>query len=208
MTTDDGSIRRPKYPDPAAGLIWESDLEYYDGPLLSVYRNQKNEPFLDIWVDFDPDNGETRLLFRTTEVRLDAYCNNKITFLQLLMYCEDGFVWISRWKEMGTRIESELVQARHIPEHLLPGDVLRHPRDAESENDVAAITKHPEGRAYTPEQKRKVIEDVLEVWLEKPELRLGQLIANAISEPGKDKAQIFSSIFNVEDDVLVQKLQK
>jgi len=51
----------------------------------------------------------------------------------------------------------------------------------------------PEGRAVTPEQKRKAMERVLAAWLLVPELRLGQFIENATGNP-----------FYVEDDALAE----
>jgi hypothetical protein len=36
-----------------------------------------------------------------------------------------------------------------------------------------------EGRAYTDEQKRKILDRIYEGWIRYPELRLGQLLVNA-----------------------------
>jgi hypothetical protein len=55
-------------------------------------------------------------------------------------------------------------------------------------------------RALTPEQKKQVLDDVLEVWLKKPELRLGQLIFNAISSR--------KNIYYVEDLDIVEHLKE
>jgi hypothetical protein len=57
---------------------------------------------------------------------------------------------------------------------------------------------HPKGRAVTSGEKRAVIERIYAAWVEAPEQRLGQLIANAIRD---------SSFFNVEDRELAQHVE-
>jgi hypothetical protein len=52
-------------------------------------------------------------------------------------------------------------------------------------------------RAHTPEQKWEVIERLYTLWLEHPEYRLGQLIANIYKDP-----------YNVEDFDLIATLER
>ena len=52
-------------------------------------------------------------------------------------------------------------------------------------------------RAHTPEQKLEVIERLYALWLEQPDLRLGQLIANVYKDP-----------YNVEDFDLIETLER
>lgn len=54
-----------------------------------------------------------------------------------------------------------------------------------------------EGRAYTPEEKRAIVERLLALWIEYPSLRLGQLIY--IGTGGRD-------IFSVEDDAFIAEI--
>jgi hypothetical protein len=54
------------------------------------------------------------------------------------------------------------------------------------------------GRAYTPEEKRAVVETLLRAWEAKPELRLGQLIENARGD---------LTLFYVEDQALANILR-
>jgi hypothetical protein len=56
-------------------------------------------------------------------------------------------------------------------------------------------------RAVEEWQKRDVLEKLLDVWLKRPSLRLGQLIICAMS-PNDDS----NSIFNIEDYCLVEKV--
>jgi hypothetical protein len=55
------------------------------------------------------------------------------------------------------------------------------------------------GRAYSPEQKRAVIERLYAAWLKVPTLRLGQFIHGATH--GRD-------IFSVEDEALIAELEQ
>lgn len=57
-------------------------------------------------------------------------------------------------------------------------------------------------RAYTPEQKKEIINRLLVVWISLPDLRLGQLIANANLTKNEDK-----DIFYIEDFELIEKME-
>lgn len=54
------------------------------------------------------------------------------------------------------------------------------------------------GRAHTPEQKREVIEELLVLWGNNSELRLGQLLANCIDSD--------AGLYTIEDDDLLREL--
>jgi hypothetical protein len=54
------------------------------------------------------------------------------------------------------------------------------------------------GRAATPEQKRAIVERLLALWLEKPALRLGQLLDNAHAGP---------LLYYIEDEALIGLLE-
>jgi len=56
-------------------------------------------------------------------------------------------------------------------------------------------------RANTPEEKKKIITELLEAWLKVPELRLGQLIECA-------KPKSLDDIFYIEDETLIKNIQK
>lgn len=54
------------------------------------------------------------------------------------------------------------------------------------------------GRAYTPEQKRAVVDRLYALWLQVPELRLGQVL---------DLAHAGSLLFYVEDKALLDLIE-
>jgi hypothetical protein len=61
------------------------------------------------------------------------------------------------------------------------------------------------GRAETPEQKRAILDKIYSMWLQHPELRLGQLLLNAHSVVSNHKD---FDIFYVEDETLVEELKQ
>lgn len=56
------------------------------------------------------------------------------------------------------------------------------------------------GRAYTLSEKKALLDRVLTVWSQYEDMRLGQLLSNAVFN-GAD-------IFNIEDDALCEALEK
>lgn len=59
-----------------------------------------------------------------------------------------------------------------------------------------------EARAVTPERKKKVVEQLLQLWLSVPGLRLGQLVHNAaVHGAGRDDS------FYIEDDDLITAMR-
>lgn len=55
------------------------------------------------------------------------------------------------------------------------------------------------GRAHTAGEKRMIVERLYEAWLRVPELRLGQLLDNAVMAGDDD----WQTVFIVEDELLV-----
>jgi hypothetical protein len=66
----------------------------------------------------------------------------------------------------------------------------------------------PEGRAVTGEQKKAVLKDLMAAWSIPPDMRLGQLIYNAVNELLVSKGflasekEVANFIFYVEDEKL------
>lgn len=58
------------------------------------------------------------------------------------------------------------------------------------------------GRAYTPEQKRQVLDRIYRAWLGAPTQRLGQLILNA-----RRPEQPCAEVFYREDEDLVRDIE-
>jgi len=58
-------------------------------------------------------------------------------------------------------------------------------------------------RAQTPEQKKEVLDRLLQAWLQYPELRLGQLVDNAMYINRDNKP----NLFNIEDMALIEIIE-
>jgi hypothetical protein len=63
-----------------------------------------------------------------------------------------------------------------------------------------------DNRADTREKKQQIIDRLLDVWLEHPKQRLGQLICNYLIFPLKDKSE--GTLFYIEDSELIDILEK
>ena len=64
------------------------------------------------------------------------------------------------------------------------------------------IIKLP-GRAQTPEQKKEVLDRLLQAWIDCPEMRLGQLVDNAMYINRDNKP----NLFNIEDMALIEIIE-
>jgi hypothetical protein len=61
-----------------------------------------------------------------------------------------------------------------------------------------------QGRAETDEQKEAIVRRILDVWMQFPELRLGQLLVNGLTTTGTFQR----SLFYLEDEKLVALLER
>jgi hypothetical protein len=64
------------------------DIEWFDGPLMSLFSNKKGALFIYKWVDVNP-SGHTWLIFRTTEDLLAAYIHKVISEKALTLLAPD-----------------------------------------------------------------------------------------------------------------------
>ncbi len=63
----------------------------------------------------------------------------------------------------------------------------------------------PKGRADTDAKKREVIDRILVIWKQNPQLRLGQFLVNHMRGPNVD---LLGQLFNIEDEALAEILEK
>jgi hypothetical protein len=63
-----------------------------------------------------------------------------------------------------------------------------------------------DGRAFTDEKKREVIEQLLAAWKNHPHMRFGQLLVNALR--GAGEADTERRIFYIEDQALASFLER
>lgn len=63
----------------------------------------------------------------------------------------------------------------------------------------------PKGRADTDAKKRAVLDRILIIWKQNPQLRLGQLLVNNMKGPNVDP---LGQLFYIEDEALAALLEK
>lgn len=71
-------------------LTKERDLIYYDGPLLSLFRDKKNNPYLYNWADQD-DKYNRWIVFKISEEDLTKYLKGTFNLLNLIKTTEIVF---------------------------------------------------------------------------------------------------------------------
>ena len=64
------------------------DIEWFDGPLMSLFSDKKGALYIYKWVDVNPDS-HTWLVFRTTEDLLAAYIQQVISEKALILLSPD-----------------------------------------------------------------------------------------------------------------------
>jgi hypothetical protein len=64
------------------------DIEWFDGPLMSLFGNKKGELFIYKWVDVNPDS-HTWLVFRTNKDLLAAFVQQVISEKAIILLAPD-----------------------------------------------------------------------------------------------------------------------
>ncbi len=103
---------------PVQGLQKVRDLEFFEGPLLAEFRSPGGDTYLYSWCD--TGEGENRwMVFRVSRMDLAKYTHQRISLLDLVRACRDGFVYLL---DMGA--EADVLQARLCTLEQLPGSYL------------------------------------------------------------------------------------
>lgn len=76
---------------PFGSLKKEADLVYFDGPLLSLFANERGDNYLYHWCDVD-ESSNRWLVFRVDAGDLNGYLSGKWPLRRLVLNPPDGFV--------------------------------------------------------------------------------------------------------------------
>lgn len=99
------------------------DIEGFEGPLLSLFRDKRGTPYIYYWCDRD-EKLNRWLVFRTTESLVTQYETKEITLKELIMSCCDRFVYVCDIDSDGEQHVLGNLVIKDIPEDYLPaGDV-------------------------------------------------------------------------------------
>ncbi len=98
-----------------------ADLIEQDGPLLSLYYNDKGDYYLFYWLDCDAT--ANRWMFCRVDIAsLYAYLRGERSLLQVIRELTDGFVWITDLDAAGRQVWTRAVPLSALPSAYLPAD--------------------------------------------------------------------------------------
>lgn len=100
-------------------LKHRSDLIEQDGPLLSLYYNDKGDYYLFYWLDCD-NKANRWMILRIDNQSLFEYLNQEKTLLQVIKNPSDNFVWITDIDNNGKQIYTQALPITSVPKDYLP----------------------------------------------------------------------------------------
>ena len=78
---------------PLKNLTKVADLIYFDGPLLSHFKNEYGDNYFYYWCDVN-ENFNRWLIFRVADKSLNGYLSGAISLRELIEKPSDGFVYL------------------------------------------------------------------------------------------------------------------
>lgn len=102
-------------------LKLRANLIEQDGPLLSLYYNDKGDYYLFYWLDCD-DGANRWMILRVDIKTLYEYLDKDKTLLQVIKNSPDSFVWITDVDNNGTQINTQALPFASIPSDYLPDE--------------------------------------------------------------------------------------
>jgi len=98
-------------------FIWEKDLQWLGGPLLSLFRGPEGCPYLLHWVDCDPTHNRW-LAVQISRSEVKELLARKKTLYDALIEGKNFFLLDS--SRSGTFASCYFVVAEQIPQHYFP----------------------------------------------------------------------------------------
>lgn len=95
------------------------DLIYFEGPLLSLFKNGSGDSYLCYWCDVD-ENDNRWMILRLSKTNLKSYISKKLSLNHLILSPVDGFVYIL---DIGDDVQYNniyLVLPENLPEQYVP----------------------------------------------------------------------------------------
>lgn len=102
-------------------LKHRADLIEQDGPLLSLYYNEKGDYYLFYWIDCD-ERANRWMILRVDNKSLYEYLDREKTLLQVVKNPSDNFVWITDIDSNGAQVSTLAMPVSSIPLDYLPGE--------------------------------------------------------------------------------------
>ncbi len=111
-----------------------TDLIYFEGSLLSLFKNEFGDIYLYYWCDAN-DNYNRWIIFRLSKERLKSYIFKKLSLNSLILSPIDGFVYIADINDNLKYSNIYLVQPDKIPESYIPESDSFYDFESELDND-------------------------------------------------------------------------
>lgn len=98
-----------------------ADLLYFDGPLLSLYRNNEGENLLYYWCDSNASCNRW-LVFKISDKSLECYLKGKESLNVLVSTPKDGFLYCLDLDKEAEQRHAWIVSPKQLPPSYIPGE--------------------------------------------------------------------------------------
>lgn len=115
-------------------LNFIADLTYFEGPLLSLFKNETGDSYLYYWCDVD-ENYNRWIIFRLSKAKLESYIFEKLSLNDLILSPSDGFVYIVDIDGNLQYSNIYLIQPDKLPELYIPESDSFYDFESESDED-------------------------------------------------------------------------
>jgi hypothetical protein len=116
-----------------------ADLEYFEGPLLSLYRDDAGKNYLYHWCDVNETHNRW-LVVPCSNRAIERFVRTEVTLLELINKPSEPFVYCVDINGEGSYDNVWLMSPKYIPENYLPDtDVVYDAEPMVEENDIYNI---------------------------------------------------------------------
>lgn len=112
-------IKGYNIPFDISNLYLKTNLIEQDGPLLSLYYNDRGDYYLFYWVDCDDKNNRW-VIGRTDPRSIQKYLMKETTLYNIICNLTDCFVWITDIDNDGRQTYTGAIGIKDLPEDYLP----------------------------------------------------------------------------------------
>lgn len=119
-------------------LNYVIDLIHFDGPLLSLFRNEYGDRYIYYWCDIDEHNNRW-IIFRLDISQLKFFILKKISLKDLILNPIDGFLYIADIDDNLQYSSIYFVQPNELPEQYVPESDSYYDLDSELNEESQLI---------------------------------------------------------------------
>ncbi len=98
-----------------------ADLIFFDGPLLSLYRNNEGENLLHYWCESNEDTNRW-LIFKSLDAQLEKYLRQQTPLRDLIVGPKEGFLYSVDFNSQLEQKSVLIVSPTQLPPEYLPSE--------------------------------------------------------------------------------------